>query len=141
MITVDIRLGEVDALLNRISVNGRGRALTKACRAGALFLEAEILKSLEGGGTGRTYRHGNVEHQASAPGEPPATDTGTLAGSIHVVPGDRQAEVVASASYAAYLEFGTSKMAPRPYMRPAVDKHQGELTEVVKQAIIGTLGL
>ena len=32
--------------------------------------------------TGRIYRHGNVEHQASAPGEAPATDTGNLVNSI-----------------------------------------------------------
>ena len=32
--------------------------------------------------TGRIYRHGKVEHQASAPGEAPATDTGNLVNSI-----------------------------------------------------------
>lgn len=73
--------------------------------------------------TGRIYRRGKVVHQASAAGEPPATDTGLLVNSI-------QAElespatigkVEIGAAYAAALEFGTGRMEPRPFVIPAID--------------------
>lgn len=60
----------------------------------------------------------------SAPGEPPKRVTGALMESIdyQVEPSKQQVAVYVGASvqHALYLEFGTSKMAPRPFMRPAV---------------------
>ena len=58
-----------------------------------------------------------------SPGEAPANDLGKLAGSIR---GDRGPEsltaiLVAGAPYAVDLEYGTSKMAPRPFLRPAAE--------------------
>lgn len=47
-------------------------------------------------------------------------DTGALQASIHTVSGGKYAaSVVASAPYAAMVEYGTSKMAAQPYMLPA----------------------
>ena len=62
-------------------------------------------------------------HQASAPGEAPAWDTGALAGSIRFDKvGNFTAEVSSKIKYAYWLEFGTLTMAARPFMRPAVEK-------------------
>lgn len=90
------------------------------------------------GGGGRTYttiifRKGGKlysfgkrakAHTASAPGTPPATDTGRLLGSIsHSVGEDGQGlygRVTASAYYTLYLELGTRYAAPRPFLRPAL---------------------
>lgn len=61
-------------------------------------------------------------HVPSAPGEPPNFDTGTLSRKIVTEQtGKLSAEVRSEAPYAAALERGTSKMAARPYMRPARD--------------------
>jgi len=47
-------------------------------------------------------------------------DTGALQAGIHTVSGGKYAaSAVASAPYAAMVEYGTSKMAPQPYMLPA----------------------
>jgi HK97 gp10 family phage protein len=75
---------------------------------------------------GRLYVFGRrVPHQASAPGMPPATDTGRLLGSIHHTVGDdadgQYAHIGSDVEYALYLELGTRYMAPRPFMRPALD--------------------
>ncbi len=73
--------------------------------------------------TGRIYRYGSVEHQASAPGEPPAVDTGFLINSFWIWrprPLTRIVEV--GAEYAAKLEFGTERIAARPFLRPAFKK-------------------
>jgi hypothetical protein len=59
-------------------------------------------------------------HVPSLPGEPPNNDEGTLAKGIIVeIVDDLTARVVSTAAHGAPLELGTSKMAERPYMRPA----------------------
>jgi HK97 gp10 family phage protein len=67
-------------------------------------------------------------HVPSRPGEPPNFDTGVLSAHIEArQTGPASAEVASRAPYAAALEFGTSKMAARPYMRPARDKKAPEI--------------
>jgi phage gpG-like protein len=58
--------------------------------------------------------------RASAPGEYPMSDTGRLAGNIETIEATRsniQAKVGTNIIYGAYLEFGTSKMAARPWLQ------------------------
>lgn len=52
-------------------------------------------------------------------------DTGNLRNSIATVVtnGGLTAGVVATASYAHFLEGGTSRMSPQPFMGPATDRH------------------
>src|SRR3954453_1205524 len=77
--------------------------------------------------TGRLYRTFNKRklHRASAPGESPATDSGTLASRVFhdVQAGGFAASVFSDVNYASYLEFGTRRMAPRPYLAPALREH------------------
>lgn len=80
--------------------------------------------------TGRIYRRRGVEHQASAPGQSPANDTGHLAGNVTVDPinmATLTGTVTSRAAYAAALEFGTAIMEPRPYMRPALEAKRAEI--------------
>jgi HK97 gp10 family phage protein len=79
--------------------------------------------------TGRLYsRRGHV-HQASAPGEAPASDTGDLVGSITTAYDHAQlrGRVLARSQHANYLEFGTQNMAPRPFLRPALSNKLPEI--------------
>lgn len=66
-----------------------------------------------------------VPHQASAPGEPPASDTGHLLASVgHRMGVDEDGvygEVGSDQNKAEYLELGTRYMEPRPFLRPALD--------------------
>src|SRR5262245_7162584 len=72
--------------------------------------------------TGRIYTRRGVEHQASAPGEAPATDTGRLVNSITTEYDEQNlsGKVSANTEYAEYLEYGTARMDARPFMRPAL---------------------
>lgn len=86
-------------------------------------MEADMKSSMQGQGHGAVYMHGGVMHQASAPGDPPAIDTGNLVNSIHNEPGkegEMKSVVYIDAEYAGYLEYGTTRMAARPYVAPAV---------------------
>lgn len=75
-------------------------------------------------------------HVPSRPGEPPNNDTRRLHDNIETVQVEPlKVEVSSNAPYAAVLEFGTSKMAERPYMRPAVAATKKEVTELVRSAV------
>lgn len=51
-------------------------------------------------------------------------DTGNLKSSIGATfSGDLHAEMGPTADYGYWVEFGTSRMAPQPYMGPAADTH------------------
>ena len=92
--------------------------------------------------TGEVYTVDGKTETRSAPGEPPKTDGGMLASSItHPrFSVDRlEAIVSAEAPYAADLEQGSSKMAKRPYMVPALNeamqKHRKRRTRVFRSLI------
>ena len=78
---------------------------------------------------------------ASAPGQAPANQTGALAGSISART-ETQGTIVfgiasASTKYAAMLEFGTQKIAARPYMQPALDRNAAKIKAIfLKQGLI-----
>lgn len=93
--------------------------------------------------TGRIYRRRSIEHRASAPGEPPASDTGRLVNSIRTDYdfGSLRGTVEASTDYAAYLEFGTSRMAARPYMRPALARRAKQIEDDMAQAVRAAVAL
>jgi HK97 gp10 family phage protein len=75
-------------------------------------------------------------HVPSAPGEPPNADTHRLDRSIETNQvGPLHVEVSANAPYAVPLEFGTSKMAARPFMAPAAARKRKEVTALVRAAV------
>ncbi len=112
------------------------KELTKALYASAKKVEAEAKKSvLSGGKTGRVYTRRTVTHRASAPGEAPASDTGRLVNSINGTLAGTTAEVTASARYSRPLEFGTAKMAARPFLFPALEKSRAWIQERLNRAV------
>src|SRR3990167_6542496 len=70
--------------------------------------ESAVNKIQSGSKTGRIYTRRSVVHQASAPGESPASDTGTLAqsGRTEYNKDELQGSVIFSTAYAAALEYG-----------------------------------
>lgn len=91
--------------------------------------------------TGHVYRRNTVEHQASAPGESPASDTGRLAQSITTSydPSRITGYVNVSTEYAAALEFGTPRIAPRPYARVSLAEKAKEIQDDIAREIAGAL--
>lgn len=79
--------------------------------------------------SGRVYTRRGVSHRASAPGEPPAPDTGRLRQSLRTEYNREllMGTAIASTAYAQALEFGTSRIAPRPFMRPALANRKDEI--------------
>lgn len=105
---------------------GVQQAIMRGLIASANDVRNTAMESIvEGPKTGMIYNTRGRLHQASAPGEPPAADIGNLHNSITLridVP-RMNVFVNASARYAAALEYGTVRIAPRPYLRPALLQH------------------
>jgi HK97 gp10 family phage protein len=82
-------------------------------------------------------------HQASAPGEAPASDTGALWKNITAEIDGKQAAITSNAEYSAALEFGTERIRPRPFMVPAMEKarpkFEKDLQKIVDAAGKGLL--
>lgn len=116
--------------LKRMS-GARTKSLTdRALYAAGQLIEIEAERSITAGSIS------GPGHVPSAPGEAPNADTRLLDTSIFtVVVGPNRVNVESTAPYAAALEFGTSRMAERPYMRPAVNKKRGEATELIAEAV------
>jgi len=133
----------------------------KACGA---LLEREIKLSFKPG-TGNEYIRGGKIHRASVPGQPPAVDTGRLRASItfnwsgsgrgrapiqnpsketksndgvgEPVAGRHEVVVVVGTNvkYGRYLELGTTKIKPRPYLRPALENNRARLERIIYNTI------
>jgi HK97 gp10 family phage protein len=112
------------------------RKRRKAALRKAAYIVAGTAKQLiqRGPKTGRTYG----KHTASAPGEPPASDTGNLVSSITVEEiNDGQVNVICRAPYAAVLELGTddgTTIEERPFMRPAAAINKNTVAELMREA-------
>jgi HK97 gp10 family phage protein len=136
-ITMTVRGGaELQRNLNRLAGAERRRAQRDGLEAGISVLEIHTKLMLEHPGSGELYTRGNVTHRASAPGEPPAKDIGNLIGSVQVdevTP--TQAILGVHAEYGEHLEFGTYKMEARPFLRPALDEHENEIVQAVRDTV------
>lgn len=103
----------------RMSRQLRAKA-SEGLRRTAATYEANLEARMhDGPKSGRMYG----THQASAPGEAPAVDTGALVNSIQTdaQPGSLTAAVATSMDYATHLEYGTVHMAPRPAWTPEAE--------------------
>lgn len=120
----------VSAKLRGIGGQDTIRKVGSALFAAGDLIAAEAAHSLT------VNSQGGKHHVASLPGQPPNEDLGTLRKNIEVVQvAPLRVEVSSNAPYARALEYGTSRMGERPYMRPAVAKKKAEAVALVRQAV------
>jgi HK97 gp10 family phage protein len=117
------------------------RDVAASLYVGGLKIEETAKISIQQGTkTGRIYPRGDNIHQASAPGEAPATDTGRLVNSAYTEQ-KKAGKVVRIAfgrgvvKYALALEKGTRKMAARPFLRPALMQSIPYIKSRVREAL------
>jgi HK97 gp10 family phage protein len=119
--------------INSVALDDMFRAAEKAVNESANNVAKEMKKSiLTGSKSGRQYFIKGRRHQSSSPGQPPANSTGHLVRSIKVKNTNNGQEVTIDAEYAAFLEYGTSRMRPRPFIMPALMKVKKNLLTKLK---------
>jgi HK97 gp10 family phage protein len=89
----------------------------------------------ESGEAGEKAQKINSYH--SKPGEPPRVQTGTLRRSIthEIHPILPIGRVGTNVKYGKFLEFGTRRMAPRPWLRLALAKSRDKIKRIMGRKI------
>jgi HK97 gp10 family phage protein len=126
--------GKIEAKIAALS-EGSTEATKNALIDAVLAVQATAIKSIQS--------HMSVDHietrykpkrqqEVSEPMAPPNSDLGKLAQSIeqnidliHLT-----GQVGTNLKYGAWLEFGTNKMAPRPWLYPAVQQNKDKIREM-----------
>lgn len=105
----------------------------------SLLVEGTAKENIQRGAkTGKVYKRRGIEHQASAKGEYPATDTGFLVANIGHTTVKHQgtkyiARVFSGAPYSKFLEFGTRKMGERPFLQPSLERNVEKIEALFKK--------
>jgi len=109
------------------------KEVRQAIALATFMVEGTVKEGIQGGPkTGRIYQKGNITHQASAKGEYPATDTGFLVSHISSRVNRKTGTVTSSADYSKELEYGTTKVAARPFMFPSLEKNRLKILKMFK---------
>ena len=112
------------------------KPIRQAMALGALQIQTDAVRSLKGPRSGAVRPTGG---RSSAPGEPPKWDTGRLAGSIFAEVRDKgrdrvEAVVGTDLDYGKFLELGTKKLSPRPWLFPALERNKDRFVRRVMKA-------
>ena len=146
--TLEALVETQNRLLKKVSQRGRGRfyaisprgeeglqrvgglnqfAARRIGLAGTAANRSALLRRPRGGAV-RNLRDAGV-HQASAPGDPPAPDTGNLRKTIQLAKPQRIRaanrigwRIGIAAVYARALEYGYRRLLPRPYVAPVLSE-------------------
>lgn len=139
-VSFSLNVKETIAALERLDGDA-SEGLKRAALAGGMVIQAGMKRRItQGGKTGQLYSRGRKMHQASAPGEAPASDTGALANSIITQISQSTADYAESETgptmeYGGMLEYGTSRVKARPYGRPTLDEDADKIQAAMEAAL------
>lgn len=122
MSAVTVSFNHLDLIRQRL-----GSLAEAEVRSAAFAIEAAIKNEMSKPKSGQTYG----THQASAPGEAPAVDTGAYSNDVRAQVQGSRAIVGTNQEQAAILEYGGETIAARPVWRKAA--------KMVEQAFINNL--
>lgn len=116
-----IKIKGADKVIGNLNKMGK-EAINEADKAvfdAALFLQGEVVESIGGNRS-----------------EPTSVDTGRFKNSIEAEKkGTLKAEVHDGVEYGVYLEYGTSRIAPRYHFRNSISRNQSKITKFVNDRI------
>lgn len=137
--SAEITISIGDAAQGSRKLKGFSRALPGQLqsgfkRAGSIF-ERDMKKKLSGPGRVKGSTHGPISRLGDYPGK----RTGRLQNSVNFqvsnTAGGLQLRVGPNVSYAPFLELGTSKMQPYPFVGPTLEHKADEAVDAIQREI------
>lgn len=128
-------------IARHLAINSKGKDVTATLLRAADRVRTEYIDRVNEPSPGTPqvrYSKGREPRTvvASAPGTAPNSDLGRLVGSADSQAlGRNKAETFVEAQYAAWLEFGTDKMAPRPALGPSFDEMRPHILKNLAKAL------
>lgn len=135
---INIEIDGISALSRQLAelAGDADAVMTEVVTNLAIDTQREAVQGIQRGpATGAVRPDGS---RASAPGEYPMSDTGRLANSVVAnlpTSGNISTEVGTNVQYGRYLEFGTTRMAARPWLLPSFNKAKAGVEAKLKRAI------
>lgn len=127
--SMSIKMEGLDELLKAIEEKGQEvkAQVEMIVEASASAIHGATVKRIQRGpASGEIYKSkvADRDHQASAPGQAPMSDSGRLVGSYSIIDGANSLTkyISSNVEYAYYLEFGTQNMEARPHLLPSVEE-------------------
>ncbi len=139
--SIDLKISNLSAFNKKLQATLDNNKVKLYVTKGTRMVQNTAKKSIQAGGTGKEYKRGSITHRASAPNQPPATDTGFLVSQITMdvdvkANGSVVGQIISAAPYSKHLEFGTVNMEPRPFMHPALMKNKRKIQAMFKKGIL-----
>ncbi len=141
--SIDLKITNLKAFNKKLEKRLKDNKVKEYVTRGTMMVQNTAKESILKGGTGRTYEKYEPRrtHTASAPNQPPASDTGFLASQITMdvdvkSNGTVVGQIISSAPYSKALEFGTTQMTERPFMQPALEKNRRKIESMFKKGVL-----
>lgn len=141
--SVDLKITNLKAFNKKLNKILQDNKVKEYVTRGTMMVMNTAKESISKGGTGVLYEkyEPRRSHRASAPNEPPATDTGFLISQITMdvdvkSNGTVVGQVISAAPYSAALEFGTTQMTERPFMQPALKSNKRKIQAMFKKGVL-----
>jgi len=132
----------VDSAKLRAIIADNPALVDEMLRSAGAGMLGDILLSFNTSPPGREYERGGVVHVASVEGYPPNVDTGALRASMNVQKqGEGEYWIQDGVEYGLYLEEGTERMGPRPFIAPVFDEWRGKKFEALAADVAKRRGL
>ncbi len=140
---IDLKISNLKAFNKKLQATLDDNKVKEYVTRGTMMVQNTAKKSILAGGTGKTYQKYEPRrtHTASAPNQPPASDTGFLVSQITMdvdvkANGTVVGQIISAAPYSKALEYGTVNMTERPFMQPALMKNKRKIQAMFKKGIL-----
>lgn len=143
-------LKELNEKLREISIELAGSSdeikseVGKVLFKGANKTRNTIIKSMRNTRrASHSYKRGDKIHFPSKEGSPPAIDKGNLIASILFDSNEDSIQlgsIITEPKYPQWLEEGTKKMKPRPWLNPAMNENRPEIIHNLGGVVPGVIG-
>ena len=141
--SIELKISNLKAFNKKLEKKLADNKVKEYVTRGTTMVKNTAQKSILSGGTGTVYEKYEPRrtHRASAPNQPPASDTGFLASQIIMEVTTKSngtviGQIRSSAPYSKHLEFGTVNMTERPFMQPALMQNKRKIQAMFKKGVL-----